>query len=105
MKKNCPDCNTKLRKFKDGFICQNNHKFLSGSKVHDNIINSKIAKIKLNKKLCPLCQTPPISICQCSISELRCINKHVWTHKYYQGDERYLCENYNENDHHNFKFY
>lgn len=96
----CPECNTKLRKFKDGFICQNNHKFLPGSKVHNEISNTR----KINTSLCPLCQTPVIEMCKCSISELTCVNGHTWTRKYYQGDKRYLCANPPNDGKHVFNF-
>lgn len=91
----CPECSSRMRKCKDGFICQNNHKFLPGSKVYNELTKES----KLNKKLCPLCQTPEISRCMCPISERTCINDHIWTPKYYQGDKRYFCENPPERGH------
>jgi hypothetical protein len=105
----CTECNTKLRKFKDGFICQNNHKFLPGSKIHNNMseenkIFADIKSGKIKTNLCPECQTPAVSVCMCKRSEKRCINNHVWTRKYYQGDKRYLCINPPDNGKHCFDF-
>lgn len=48
---------------------------------------------KIDTKLCPECQPPEISRCKCSISERKCINGHIWSRKYYEGDKRYLCIN------------
>ena len=106
---NCIDCNTKLRKFKDGYICQKNHKYLSGSKEYDDILGSNKISIdvkskKLNTKLCPECQTEVVCICMCSMSEKRCINNHVWTNKYYKGDKKYLCIDPPDNNKHVFNF-
>lgn len=99
----CPECNTKLRKFNGGFICQKNHKYLPGSKVYNQILSLQV-DTKLNKKLCPECQTECISMCMCINSELRCINYHVWTSKYYQGDKRYLCVDPPNDNQHVFNF-
>jgi hypothetical protein len=63
----CPECNTKLRKYKFG-------KFSAGSKVYDENI-----KAKISKRLCPICQTPPVSICMCPKAERTCINDHKWS--------------------------
>lgn len=103
----CPECNTKLRKFKDGVICQKNHKFLSGSKVYNEVQNE--IKIEsdygnINTYLCPVCQTEWISMCKCVNSEMRCVNNHIWTYKYYRGDKRYLCIDPPDNNQHVFNF-
>ena len=99
----CPECNTKLRKFNGGLICQSNHKFSPGSKAYEEILNLQINP-ELNKKLCPLCQTPEISRCMCKISERRCINNHVWCPEYYRGDKRYFCEHPPDDTSHIFNF-
>lgn len=36
----CPECGTKIRKFKNGFICQKNHKILPGSDLYSRVQNS-----------------------------------------------------------------
>lgn len=96
--KKCPDCNTKLRNFKGGFICQKNHKFLPGSKLYTEIHNQMkifddIQSGKIDTSLYPECQTSVVEMCKCHNGEMRCINNHIWTSKYYQGDKRYLCIN------------
>lgn len=91
----CPDCDTKIRKFSDGFICKNNHKFLPGSKIHTKIseTNKLIKDVNTNPfktTICPVCYTGVVSMCKCINSEMECINNHIWTRKYYEGDKRYL---------------
>lgn len=97
----CPECKTKLRIFKEGVICKNNHKFEKESKTYSNFNEFNI--IKKNKKVCPECNNPPELICKCKIGEKQCINNHIWTDKYYQGDKRYLCIN-PPDDKHCFNF-
>ena len=46
----CPDCNSKLRKFKGGVICVKNHKFVEGTELHDIYYGTNIYN---NKMLCP----------------------------------------------------
>lgn len=103
----CPECNTKLRKFSGGLICQKNHKFSAGSNVYNDIQNE--TKIKsdygnINTSLCPICQTKWILMCKCINSEMRCDKNHIWTSKYYQGDKRYLCVDLPDNNQHVFNF-
>ena len=84
----CPECSSKLRKCKDGYICVNNHKLSHDSPVYNNLVHFS----GLKKRFCPICQTPKVEICMCKCGEMRCINNHVWTSKYYNGDDRYVCE-------------
>ena len=80
----CPKCNTKIRKFSGGFICQQNHKYPSGT----TMFHPKIYDVTI----CPMCKTKQIAQCKCINSERWCINNHVWTHKYYEGDKRYFSQ-------------
>lgn len=70
----CPDCNSKLRKFKGGVICVKNHKFVEGTELHDIYYGTNIYN---NKMLCPECKQIGS---QFSFDEncLQCKNGHQW---------------------------
>lgn len=77
---NCPECNTKLRKFKEGVICNRNHKFLEGTQIYDKFYNKNTYVDP--KLLCPKCGEKGIfqgSHCFCGDCDgINCINGHIW---------------------------
>ena len=72
----CPECNTKLRKFKEGVICLKNHKFLGGTKIYDLVYNTNTYIDP--KLLCSICGERGETYCMCGECGIGCINGHVW---------------------------
>lgn len=72
----CPECQTKLRKFKDGVICNKNHKFLEGTIIYDKMYdtNTYIS----SKSFCSKCGEKGESFCFCNDCGIKCINGHIW---------------------------
>jgi hypothetical protein len=76
---NCPECNTKLRKFKEGVICNKNHKFLKGSVVYNKFYNID-THIENDLDLsCPICGEIGHDLhCMCGECGVKCSNGHIW---------------------------
>ncbi len=72
----CTECNTKLRKFKDGVICFKNHKFLEGTKTYDIFYNTNTYIDK--NFLCFICGKIGETYCMCGDCGLKCKNNHIW---------------------------
>lgn len=89
----CPDCNTKLRKFRDGYICQKNHKIMKDTNMY-NEITFKEKEVKFsNTNLCPMCQTEMVEMEKCPNGKKYCGNNHAWTSQYYEdNDTKYLWD-------------
>jgi len=75
---NCPECNTKLRKFKDGVICVKNHKFLEGTIIYDKLYGTNTYVDKSSGLWCPKCKEPGYKFCFCHNCGLKCKNDHIW---------------------------
>jgi hypothetical protein len=79
---NCPECNSKLRKFKDGVICIKNHKFLEGTEIYNKFygINTYTnTHIDDSSKLyCSKCKKSGYAFCMCGNCGLKCKNGHIW---------------------------
>jgi hypothetical protein len=72
---NCPECNTKMRKFKEGVICNKNHKFVEGSKIYDVFYNTNTY---INPKLlCSKCGEKG-RLYSFDETALQCKNEHTW---------------------------
>jgi len=74
---NCPECNTKLRKFKEGVICNKNHKFLKGTIIYNIFYNTNICVYIDPKYLCYKCGEKG-QLYSFDPTALQCINEHTW---------------------------
>ena len=70
----CPECNSKLRKYKEGVICNKNHKFLQGTIIYDKFYNTNTY---INPKyVCYKCGEKG-QFYSFDPTTLQCINEHT----------------------------